>query len=289
MISAPNRRGIALMVVAMACYVLNDTLVKLTLQAFPAGQVLAMRGLVATALLAMVSRQHQGQSSAARTLLHPLMALRCALEVSTATTSVLALSHASLAVVSAIMMTAPLLIAAASVTLGWERARPQLILGVAMGLGGAMLVLRPASQSSGEGITLACLCAVSLAARDLVTRRLPPSMPSALVAALTTFSVCAAGPVLSWATGESWASPARAETTALAAAAVCAAVGNYALVAACRGADLSVVTPFRYSLIVWACLFGFLVWGDVPDAATAVGIAVIVLAGVFTLRVASRR
>jgi drug/metabolite transporter (DMT)-like permease len=177
---------------------------------------------------------------------------------------VLALSRASLAVVSALMMTAPLLIVTASAVLGWERARPRLLLGVALGLAGALLVLRPSAQSSGEGIALAGLCAVSLAARDLITRRLPPSMPSSLVAALTTCSVCVA-------------------------AAVCAAIGNYALVAACRGSDLSVVTPFRYSLIVWACLSGFLVWGDIPDMQNTIGIAVIVAAGVLTLRAASRR
>lgn len=288
MISTPNRRGITLMVVAMACYVLNDTLVKLTLQVFPAGQVLTMRGVVAGALLATVSWRHLGNSGTARTLRHPLVVLRCALEVTTATFSVLALSHASLAVVSAIMMTAPLLIVLTSMLWGWERARPRSILGVAMGLAGALLVLRPAPQSSGEGIALACLCAVSLAARDLVTRRLPPSMPSALVATLTSCCVCAAGPFFGWTTGETWVSPVRAETSALAAAAVCAAIGNYALVAACRGVDLSVVTPFRYSLIVWACFFGFLVWGDVPDVPNAVGITVIVIAGVFTLRAASR-
>jgi drug/metabolite transporter (DMT)-like permease len=289
MISAANRRGIVLMMAAMACYVLNDTLVKLTLQAFPAGQVLAMRGVVASALLAMIAWRHPDVAGAARTLCHPLLALRCALEITTATTSVLALSRASLAVVSALMMTAPLLIVAASAMLGWERARPRLLLGVALGLAGALLVLRPSAQSSGEGIALAGLCAVSLAARDLITRRLPPSMPSSLVAALTTCSVCVAAPVFGWATDESWSSPARVETIAIAAAAVCAAIGNYALVAACRGSDLSVVTPFRYSLIVWACLAGFLVWGDIPDMQNTIGIAVIVAAGVLTLRAASRR
>lgn len=289
MISAPNRRGIALMTAAMACYVLNDTLVKLTLQTFPAGQVLTLRGLMSTVMLGVISWRHLATAGAVRTLMRPVLALRCALEVTTAVTSVLALTHASLAAVSAIMMTAPLLIIATSVTLGWERARPRLLLSVAVGLAGALLVLRPTPLSSGEGLALACLCAVSLAARDLITRRLPSTMPSALVAALTTGSVCVAGPVFGWARAESWASLARPETITVAAAALCAAVGNYALVAACRGVDLSVVTPFRYSLVVWACLIAFLVWGDVPDASHATGIAVIVVAGVLTLQAAGRR
>ncbi|MEZ2298543.1 DMT family transporter [Variovorax sp. RCC_210] len=292
MIFSTNRRGVVLMVTAMACYALNDALVKLTLHAFPAGQVLLMRGLLASTLLMAISWRHAGGPSAAgdtSALWHPLLALRCLLEVTTAITSVLALSQASLALVSAIMMTAPLLIAAASMTLGWERPHPRLLGGVALGLAGALLVLRPTPQSSSAGLTLAGLCAVSLAARDMVTRRLPSSMPSSLVAALTTCSVCAVAPVFSWAMGESWVSPARPEAIAVSAAAGCAAVGNYALVAACRDADLSVVTPFRYSLIVWASLVGFMVWGDVPDALNLAGIAIIATAGVVTLRAAARR
>lgn len=288
MISAPNRRGIALMVAAMACYVLNDALIKLTLHAFPAGQVLAVRGVVATSLLTFVSWRQLRGPGPAWVHLHPVLGLRCVLEVCTATTSVLALSHASLAVVSAIMMTAPVLIAATSMALGWERARPRRLLGVTLGLAGALLVLRPAPQSSGAGIALACLCAISLAARDLVTRRLPPSMPSALVAALAACSVCAAGPVFGGVTAECWVSLSRPETLAVAAAALCAAIGNYTLVAACRGSDPSVVTPFRYSLILWACLVANVVWDDVPDAPQVTGIALIVAAGVVTLRAASR-
>jgi drug/metabolite transporter (DMT)-like permease len=114
-------------------------------------------------------------------------------------------------------------------------------------------------------------------------------MPSSLVAALTTCSVCAVAPVFSWAMGESWVSPARPEAITVAAAAGCAAAGNYALVAACRDTDLSVVTPFRYSLIVWACLVGFLVWGDVPDVLNLAGIVIIATAGVITLRAAASR
>lgn len=289
MISRTNRRAVVLMIAAMACYVSNDTLVKLTLQAFPAGQVLTLRGFVGTLLLATVFWRHMSTAGGLKAHLHPLLAVRCVLEIATATTSVLALSQASLAVVSAIMMTAPLLVIAASMTLGWDRPHPRLVLGVVLGLSGALLVLRPAPQSSAAGIALSCLCAMSLAARDLVTRRLPSSMSSSVVAAFTTCSVCAAGPVFGWLTSECWVSLSRSETLAIAAAAVSIGLGNYALISACRGADLAVVTPFRYSSIVWACLVAFFVWGDVPDAKIMIGVAIIVIAGVLTLRTAVRR
>lgn len=266
----------------MACYVLNDTLVKLTLQAFPAGQVLAVRGVAASALVLIVARADGVQLKA--DLREPSVLLRCALEISTAVTSVLALARASLTTVSALMMVAPLLVAVASMLARWEPVRPARLLAVLTGLGGAWLVMRPHAQASGAGLALAGLCAVSLAARDLVTRRLPPSVSTTSVAIATTAAVCGAAPLLGLALDETWRPLIRRETLALLGAAACAAAGNYALIAACRRTDLSLAAPFRYSILVWACLLAYLVWGDVPDLITLLGLAVIAVAGIANLR-----
>lgn len=283
MTSAQNRRGIALMTIAMACYALNDAFVKLTLHAFPTGQVLTVRGVVAVAVLAAVSWRVDTPRSGCD-LFHPMLALRCVLEITTAVTSVLALAHASLAVVGSLMMTAPLLIVVASMTLRWEPARPYPLLGAMVGLSGALLVLRPCEPAASPGVGFACLCAASLAAREMVTRRLPASLSSATVAIATTLAVCAAGLVLGAASDGSWSSLARRETIAIAGAAICSALGNYALIAACRKSDLSAVTPFRYTLVVWSCLLSYLVWNDVPDLSRLGGIALITVAGLMTLR-----
>jgi drug/metabolite transporter (DMT)-like permease len=87
---------------------------------------------------------------------------------------------------------------------------------------------------------------------------------------------------------ERWTALTRHELGMLAAAAGCVALGNYALIAACRGVDLSVVTPFRYSLIVWALLLGYAIWGDMPRPQAAVGVLLIVAAGAFTVWTARR-
>ncbi|MGJ7572955.1 DMT family transporter [Variovorax sp. RB2P76] len=286
MTSAQNRRGIALMISAMACYALNDAFVKLTLHAFPTGQVLTVRGAAAVAVLAAVSWRRIDMPRSGCDLCQPMLALRCALEITTAVTSVLALARVSLAVVSSLMMTAPLLIVVVSMTLRWEPARLHRLLGASVGLAGALLVLRPSEPAASEGVGFACLCAASLAARDMINRRLPASLSSARVAILTTFAVCAAGLVLGVASDGSWSSLARRETLAIAGAAICSALGNYALIAACRKSDLSAITPFRYTLVVWSCLLGYLVWDDVPDLPRLAGIVLITVAGLMTLRCA---
>lgn len=279
---AANRRGMTLMMAAMACYVLNDTLVKLTLQVFPPGQILTVRGLVASILVALAAGA--GASGIRQDLRQPLLLLRCGLEISTALASVLALLHASLPVVSALMMTAPLLIAISSMALRWEPPNAQRLLAVAGGFGGTLLILQPDTQADADGLSWALLCALSLAARDMVTRQLPASISSTTVTLVATVAVCMAGPALGLAWHETWGTLARREALALVGAAACSAMGNYALVAACRGTDLSVVIPFRYSIIVWSCLLGYLVWGDIPDLSTLAGIAVIAVAGLANLR-----
>jgi drug/metabolite transporter (DMT)-like permease len=277
-----NQRGIVLMLAAMACYVMNDALVKLTTQYFPPGQILAVRGVFATVVMFTLARG-VGGAGHWRRLVRPIVGFRCALEIATAVSSVLALSFAPLATVTTIMMTAPLTIAVGVIALGWEPLRGGRILAALAGFAGVVLVLRPFARQDGPawGIWFALACALSLAARDLVTRRIPPGIPSVMIAMSTTMAVCLAG--LAFGLHETWQSLGSRETAILAVAAVCAALGNYALIAACRDVDLSVVTPFRYSIIVWAMLLGYVWWGDVPDAMSALGIVLIVAGGVYAV------
>lgn len=280
-----NRRGIMLMLVAMGCYVLNDVFVKLAAQSLPPGQVLAVRGAFASIFVLTIARGTRAGWLAA---LRPLMGVRCGLEVTTALASVIALSLAPLATVSTLMMTAPLMIAATAMALRWEPWRGSRLLATAAGFAGVLLVIQPSAglDVPAAGHACALLCAASLAARDLVTRRIPAAIPSATIAIATTLAVCLAGLLLGLE--ERWAPLTRHELAVLAAAAGCAALGNYALIVACRGVDLSVVTPFRYSLIVWAMLLGYLIWGDIPQHYAVLGVVLIIAAGVFTVWAAQR-
>lgn len=285
---SPDQRGIALMVCAMALYVLNDALVKLTTRHFGPGQILAVRGLFATVVVAALAYR-AGQLRDWRSLCRPIVGVRSALEIATAASSVAALSLAPLATVTAIMMAAPLIIVMATAALGWEPPRGRRIAAALLGFSGVMLVIKPSASLDGFdwGVAFALLCAASLAARDLVTRAIPPAVPSVLIALVTTMAVSVAGVALG--TFETWQALDRAETAILAFAAICAALGNYALIAACRGVDLSVVTPFRYTIILWAIFLGYLGWGEAPDVPSMLGIALISATGLYSLYTSRRR
>ena len=282
-----NRRGIVLMLVAMACYTLNDACIRLVSTQLGTGQILALRGLCASAIVLALTAS-RGVWRHWRTLAQPLIGLRALLEVATALCSVLALARMPLATVTAIMLTAPLMIAITSMACGMEPRRTDRVLATLVGLGGTLLVLRPALETRASGLAFAFGCAVGLAARDLVNRRIPAKVPTPLIASPTTVAVMVGGLALIALPGPEWQPLAPATAAWLAAAAVVTALGNMAVVAASRGVDLSVVAPFRYSSILWALLLGQLLLGEPPDGRTGIGVALITASGAYLLHAARR-
>lgn len=82
---------------------------------------------------------------------------------------------------------------------------------------------------------------------------------------------------------ESWKPVSIGTIAMLGVAGVCVAVGHLCAIIAFRGVDVAVVSPFRYSVMLWATLAGFLVFGDVPDAAAFTGAALIAGSGLYTV------
>ena len=69
-------------------------------------------------------------------------------------------------------------------------------------------------------------------------------------------------------------------------------VGYYSLIEAMRTGEISAVAPFRYSVVLWAMVMGYLVFNEVPSTGTIVGSMIVISAGLYTLhreRVAARR
>lgn len=276
-----NRHGIGLMLLAMACYVLNDAFIKLAAARYGTGQILLLRGALASMmLLAVVARARLHH--AWRQTLRPIVALRALLEITTAASSVAALSRMPLSTVTSIMMIAPLIVAAVSMATGREPRRLDRVLAATAGFVGVLMVVRPSSAVDLPGLALALACAASLAGRELVNRAIPLDVPSLLVASVTTLAVTLAGAAM--ATLEVRAPTDPRTLTWMVGAAVFTAVGNSAVVAATRRADLSVVAPFRFSNIVWALVLGFAVWNEVPDWRALIGIALVAGSGACVLR-----
>lgn len=280
--SQKNLRGIVAMLIAMLLFSGNDALMKYARQSLETGQAMFVRGLFAIVILAVVVSAMRGWRDLPHAF-HRLALLRAGTESLIATLYIAALSAIALADITAILMLTPLILTAISVLflgekVGWRRWSA-----VIVGFAGILLVVRPGGQVAPLwAVLMAFGSAVLVAVRDVMTRRMPVSIPSLMLTLTTTLATILAGLALivSW---QSWQAMSLPVLATLAGAAVMVLIGSYAIIEAFRDADLSVVSPFRYSVILWAVILGFAMFGEVPTMLSLIGLGLVIASGLYTV------
>jgi S-adenosylmethionine uptake transporter len=277
----PNGRGAALMAASMATFTFNDACLKLLAEGLPTFQAVALRGFGVLTLLLLLAHFTGALRRPIPRRDRRLALLRSALEVCAFLPFVLALTRMPLANVTAILQVLPLVITAAGALFLGERVGRRRWAAIAVGLAGVLLIVRPGVGDFDGASLLVLLSVCFIAARDLVTRRLSPEVPSLKVALLTAGGITALGLALSLA--EPWRMPTPGQGALVAGAALFILGGYVFSIMAMRHGEVAVVTPFRYTAILWGLLLGLLVFGDWPRAITLVGGALVVASGLYTL------
>jgi drug/metabolite transporter (DMT)-like permease len=279
-------RGIAAMIASQLAFLLNDTLIKLSGDTLPMGEIIFVRGVFSTLLVGTAAVMLGLHRHVARAF-HRSVTWRIVGEIGAAYFYILARLHMPIANTTIIFQAAPLTATAGAALflgehVGWRRWAA-----IAIGFLGVVLVVRPGLAGFdvyGLVVLLAVLC---VAFRDVWTRAMPSGIPTLVVTGITAASVTLLGAALGW--GEEWVLPSATALLYLLGAAVLVTVGYFLVIVAMRLGDMSVTAPFRYVAVVFAIALGFLVWGDVPDAMTLAGSAVIVGTGLYTLYRERRR
>lgn len=277
-----NLRGALLMTLAMLGFAIEDMFIKMMSGALPIGQVLAFLGgggsLVFGATVLM-----QKQPLFSRDMLSGPILFRAAGEIIGTLGFVSAIMLTPLSTASAILQATPLVVTLGAAlflgeTVGWRRWSAILV-----GFCGVLLIIRPGLEGFSPLSLFALMGVAGLAVRDVATRRVPASLSSMQLSFLGFLAVVPAGLGLMWATGTAWA-PVAPRIALLVVAAVSIGVfAYYAIVAAMRVGDVSFVTPFRYSRMIFALVVGVLVFGERPDLATLLGAAIIIASGIYTV------
>jgi drug/metabolite transporter (DMT)-like permease len=273
--------AIIAMCLAMALFIINDASVKLASLRWEPPQIIFVRGLLAT-ILAVGALALTGGLRQIAALRHPLVLLRCGLEGLIALTYIGALARMPIADVTAIFMISPILITVAGALFLGEDVRWRRWTAALVGFAGMLIVVNPGAGEFNLGVVLVLVSTVGAVARDLITRRLPADIPSGGVTIgtiIVTMLMGGAG-----AAFRPWV-PVDADMLPLITlAAVTVAAGNFMIILAFRHGEVSLVSPFRYTLIVWSVLAGVLVFGEWPRPVAWIGIALIVGSGLYTLR-----
>lgn len=281
-----NRRSILCMCGAMAAFVANDALVKVVSESLATSQLIFIRGLMATALVLSIAIA-AGVLRRWRVLLQPVVLGRASLDAVATVLYLMSLFHLPIGNATAINLAAPIMMTVVAVLVFGEQVGRARWLAVIGGFVGVLLVIQPASDGFNR-YALVCLAGtVFHAARDLLTRRLPVDSPSLLVTLATAVAVTLFTGLLSILEG--WKPVEGRELGLLAVAAVFLSMGYQLLIMSLRAGDLSLVAPFRYSALLFAVLFGWVIWGDFPNTLAWLGIALLIASGLQVIDAERRR
>jgi drug/metabolite transporter (DMT)-like permease len=276
-----NLRGSLWMVAAMAGFAVEDMFLKSVAASLPVGQILMIfgaGGMMGFALLAM----RRGERILHPAILSPAILIRCLFEVAGRLFYTLAIALTPLSSASAILQATPLVVVMGAALVFGERVGWRRWAAIAVGFAGVLIILRPGLDGFTPLSLLAVLGMLGFAGRDLATRAAPPVL-SNLQLGVYGFAMMVPTGALLLAVSGGAVLPSALAAGQLAAATVIGVLAYYALTSAMRIGEVSVVTPFRYTRLVFALILGATVFGERPDAATLLGSAVIVTSGIYTL------
>ena len=282
------------MSLGMASFLANDGLVKYLSESLPAAQLICIRGLFATVLMLVIAR-HMGLlrpnplagATPLRQLAQGPVLLRSVIDALATMAYLGALFHMPIGNATAINSASPLFLTLYAALMWREPVGPLRWVLIVGGFAGVLLIVQPKAEGF-NAWALVCLLATMLhAARDVVTRAIAPTVPSVMVTLATAATVTLVAGAISLFEG--WQAVSATQLALLATASVFLSGGYYFVILGMRGGDVSVISPFRYTSLLYALLIGWAVWGDIPNAMAMAGIALLVAAGILMVRVGGRR
>jgi drug/metabolite transporter (DMT)-like permease len=267
--------GIGLMLLSVFMFSFGDALGKFIVASYSVGQLLCFRACAALALLSPMIWRHRAEFLA---LERPwLQLLRVVLSTLEVAAFFLAVVYLPLADVITYYLAGPIFVTAMSALLLREKVGWRRWCAIVIGFCGVLIALRPSSQTFSWPALIALGGSLSFAVLMLLTRLLRAT-PDIVLASSQFIGTLAFGAVLA---PFGWAPPSWHGLGLFIAAgwiSVCALICvNRSL----KLAPASSVAPYQYSMIIWAVMLGYLVFGNLPSLATLVGAAIIIAAGLY--------
>ena len=289
--------GISLLVFALFLFSLQDVAIKFFSDQYSVLQIVFIRGVIAGVLMVCAACFYK--------TMHELMpkrpwlaTLRGLCGFASYTTYYLAIASLPLAEVVALVFTAPLFVILMSAALLREEVGPRRWAAVVVGFIGILIILGPAGDFDGAGIVLALIAAICYACQSILTRYLSvKDTPLSLAFSTTTTFTIASGLLsiivamgLSNQTSthpsmvfliRDWIMPEPVGLALMVFLGFNGALAFFCMAKAYCVAPASTVTPFEYTYMIWAVMFGFFLWGEVPRFTTLIGVAVLISSSLY--------
>lgn len=272
----PVGLGIALMLIGMLLFALNDAVGKWLVATYTVGQVLLLRSAMGLAILApFVLRR--GLSTLWTVEKPGIQVLRVVLSTAEVFCFYWAVRFLPLADVMTFWLAAPIWVAALSPFLLGERVGWRRWLAIMVGFCGVLIALAPSGDLH-LGATLVAIAGTLCFALMLITGRALRGTPDITLVVWQMSGALAIGLVLA---PIAWVPPSAMDFALLCALGAVAMLAHVCVSRALKLVDAAVVAPFQYTLLPWAIVLGWLFFGDVPRPDMLLGGAIIVSAGLY--------
>ena len=276
----------------MACMIgggllltMNDGVVKWLSGDYQVGQILTFRGAAAVILITGVLLWRR-EFNIFEVRYPKVQLLRAVLMIASTFLFVNGLRLMPLADTVAVAFVGPIFVTALAPILLSERVGWRRWSAVLVGFAGVLIILRP----GGDGLHWAALLPVGAAlcgaCRDLLTRGISHGEASGTTLFYSTLGVALAGAMTA---PFGWQTPALADLGLFVVAGMLLSIAHFLHIETFRFVKAAVVTPFKYSALLWAMAIGFLVWGDIPDNRTLLGAALLIGSGLYIFHREGRR
>ncbi|MES0808526.1 DMT family transporter [Roseibium sp. SCPC15] len=269
--------GIIMMSVGVACLCVSDAIAKALTADYPPIQILFLRNLIALPFAMLIALKLGGRAAlyTHRPAAHLVRGLLWLAAASLFFTSFI---YLGLAEATALVFAMPVFVTALSALVlkqpvGWRRWSAVLI-----GLLGVIVVVRPGFGAFQAASFLPLGTAFFYAMLMISARWVDPRES---VWTLMLYLVGAGALLSAFAMPFFWVSPRLEDAWLFLGIALFGTSGITLMTQAFRLAPASVVAPFDYSALLWATLFGWLLWEEIPDAATYAGAAIIIASGTY--------
>jgi drug/metabolite transporter (DMT)-like permease len=269
--------GALLTALSMLLFAVMDAMSKVLVRDYPVSEALWIRYMI-FALFAWAMARPLGFRRMARSARPRLQAARSLLAVVEGATFVVALRYLPLADTHAVAAASPLLVVAMSAPVLGERIGPHRWTSVLLAFAGVMLIIRPGFREISWPLFIPLLGALLWAIYQIMVRFLArDDRPETTLLWSAFIGLAAVSVVAPW----EFRFPDALGWALLAAVGLLGSLAHYALIRALDYAEASAIQPHGYTLLVWATLLGWLVFGDVPDGWTILGACIVVLSGLY--------
>jgi len=274
-----SARGLMLMACGMFLFSACDAIAKLLTDTIHPFQIVWSRqcGLFLGVLILIAIRGFTVLKSQNR----KLQITRGVLASISATLFIVAVAYVPLADAVAITFIAPFMVTLMGALILKERVGIRRWIAVAVGFLGMLIVVRPGMSVIHPAAILLVIAVTAFALRQVLSRALSGSDNTSTTVAYTA--------IVSWSiltipALTVWQIPAtNLEIALLIAIAVLAAGAETLVIMALDAAQAVVVAPVQYTLLIWGTLYGYLVFGQLPDMLTLIGALILVATGLYTL------